>query len=343
MELLKELYKTFSPSSKEQMMRMFITSLVSNEEVYGKLVVTEDKGNIYITKGESPLYPTVVAHMDQVQSFELTDVIESNGMLFGINSEKKTFAGLGADDKNGIWIALKVLMTEPVLKIAFFKEEEIGCLGSNEADLNFFKDSCYILQPDRKGNSDIIFNAAGTILASANFKDKVSKIGEKYKYTSNTGMMTDVKTLVDRNVGVSCCNISCGYYNPHSTTEYTVFEDLNNAYSFIKDIIHTLGYTKYEYTKPVPKCTYKHGIIDWDAYDYGQSSSYKEPYYGKSLWFDQFNDLQDLMLEYPDFYTLDIKKVYDAYKTKFYMLEPRDYYLAYHDLFIYASDDTESK
>ena len=141
MELLKELYKTFSPSSKEQMMRMFITSLVSNEEVYGKLVITEDKGNIYITKGESPLYPTVVAHMDQVQSFELTNVIESNGMLFGINSEKKTFAGLGADDKNGIWIALKVLMTEPILKIAFFKEEEIGCLGSNEANLDFFIDS----------------------------------------------------------------------------------------------------------------------------------------------------------------------------------------------------------
>ena len=137
---------------------------------------------------------------------------------------------------------------------------------------------------------------------------------------------------------VVLCKLNSAY-----KSEYTVFEDLNNAYSFIKDIIHTLGYTKYEYTKSVPKCTYKHGIIDWDAYDYGQSSSYKEPYYGKSLWFDQFNDLQDIMLEYPDFYTLDIKKVYDTYKTKFYMLEPRDYYLAYHDLFIYASDDTESK
>lgn len=341
MELLKELYKIYSPSSKEDNMRTFITTLVSTEDVYGKVTIKEDKGNIYITKGESELYPTIVAHLDQVQTFEATDIVEHNGLLFGLNMEKNTFAGLGADDKNGIWIALKALMTEPILKVAFFKEEEIGCGGSRIADLSFFSNSCYILQPDRKGNSDLILNAGGTILASDAFKSKVIEIGKKFKYEKNTGLVTDVKTLVDNNVGVSCCNISCGYYNPHSTTEYTVFKDLNNAYDFVKDIIHTLGYTKYEYTKPIPKLT-KHNSYTTDIWDDTSYNGYYPSYSAKATWFEQFGKLQELMLEAPNFYDLDLEQFYNRNKTKFYMLGPSDFYLAYHDLFIYPLDDSNT-
>ena len=74
--------------------------------------------------------------------------------------------GLGADDKNGIWIALKCLEQFPVLKIAFFKEEEIGCGGSSVADMSFFKDCRYCIQADRKGSSDLITSIGVTDLCS---------------------------------------------------------------------------------------------------------------------------------------------------------------------------------
>jgi hypothetical protein len=35
--------------------------------------------------------------------------------------------GLGADDKNGIWIALQCLKKYDTVKVAFFVSEEVGC------------------------------------------------------------------------------------------------------------------------------------------------------------------------------------------------------------------------
>lgn len=53
--------------------------------------------------------------------------------------------GLGADDKNGIWIALKCLRKYDSLKLAFFVSEEVGCVGSGKAVMDFFNDCllCY--------------------------------------------------------------------------------------------------------------------------------------------------------------------------------------------------------
>ena len=45
----------------------------------------------------------------------------------------------------------------------------------------------------------------------------------------NPGMMTDVLELKERGLGVSCINLSCGYYEPHSDEEFTVKKDLLNC------------------------------------------------------------------------------------------------------------------
>lgn len=42
-------------------------------------------------------------------------------------------------------------------------------------------------------------------------------------------MMTDVLELKERGLGVSCINLSCGYYEPHSDEEFTVKKDLLNC------------------------------------------------------------------------------------------------------------------
>jgi hypothetical protein len=50
-------------------------------------------------------------------------------------------------------------------------------------------------------------------------------------------MMTDVMTLKEGGVNVSMLNISCGYYEPHSDNEVTVFEELENCRDFVFNII----------------------------------------------------------------------------------------------------------
>ena len=37
----------------------------------------------------------------------------------------------------------------------------------------------------------------------------------------------------DTGLPVSCINLSCGYYNPHTDTENTILGDLSKCYRFV--------------------------------------------------------------------------------------------------------------
>ena len=51
-ELLKSLYKVFSPSMKEKKMRKFIKRYISNN-IDGEELVSDSAGNLLMKKGES--------------------------------------------------------------------------------------------------------------------------------------------------------------------------------------------------------------------------------------------------------------------------------------------------
>ena len=77
-------------------------------------------GNLYITKGETGIgYPTLVCHMDQVQTLHSEDfeVRQEGDMLYGWSEQNQQREGLGADDKNGIYIAIRCLEECPRLKV----------------------------------------------------------------------------------------------------------------------------------------------------------------------------------------------------------------------------------
>ena len=237
MELLKKLYCIHSKSGNEHNMVEFIMAHV-DEVLPGAKVDIDNYNNIYITKGESKTYPCVVAHTDQVQHIHSKDfmAVETDDIIFGYSKKNKRFEGLGADDKNGIWIALKCLMDLSVpMKVALFTGEEIGCVGSSHADMSFFDNVRFVIEPDRRGSGDLITNICMTSLCSRRF---IKAIGYKtYGYKKEEGLLTDVLTLKERDLGVSCVNISCGYYDPHTDNEFTVKKDLLNALDFTKHII----------------------------------------------------------------------------------------------------------
>ena len=251
MKLLKKLYRISSPSNQEALMQKFIISLLKGANIPYSV---DKKGNIYATKGESDTYPCVACHIDEVHKFRKDGykVMESDGVLYGFNPNTMSFEGIGADDKNGIWVCIKALNEFDAIKCAFFVAEEVGCQGSRAAEMAFFDDCRFVLQCDRKGNSDFITNASCTELCSKEFvKDaNISAFG----YKEANGLMTDVMELKERGLKVSACNISCGYYNPHTNNEMTRISDLLNCYNLVRNIITNCVKT-YPHKYVAPKYT----------------------------------------------------------------------------------------
>lgn len=219
----------------EKHMRKFIKRYVSNN-IEGVTIVQDRAGNLYLTKGESESYPCICAHMDQVQNVHPKDFecVENEDVIFGYSNKIRKQCGLGADDKNGLFIALECLASYDVMKCAFFVGEEIGCAGSGSADMDFFKDCRFCIQVDRRGNGDMVTEISHQICSDEFITDAVP---EKYGYAISNGLMTDVAELSKNGIGISCINLSCGYYAPHTDNEYTSKSDVQKCYDFVCHII----------------------------------------------------------------------------------------------------------
>ena len=249
-ELLIEVLGWQSESSKEK--EQIIPTLDKYLKRLNKkhsLVIEEDThGNIYVTKGKTDLYPCIVSHLDQVHKFAPNKTIIKNGdYLLAFDGVRKV--GTGGDDLVGVFMCLNLLETVDNIKVVFFLQEEIGCIGSNACDLDFFKDCKFIGQADRKGNSDFINYSNGVKLFDEEFSTFVAPILEGHKYKECTGIATDAGALSKRNVDIACFNISCGYHNPHASTEYVVISEVKICYNVILDIILAAD-RQYTYVRP---------------------------------------------------------------------------------------------
>jgi len=300
MELLKQLFCIHSKSGKEGKIRKFIWNWV-RQIVPDAKIECDKPGNLYITKGKSSTFPCIVAHMDQVQERHSKDFIayEAEDIIIGFSPKHKEQQGLGADDKCGLWIALKCLQKFDCLKLAFFVGEEVGCKGSGLADMAFFDDCRFVIEPDRKGSEDLITQIGWTPLCSDDF---LKDIGfKKFGYKEAEGMMTDIEALKDKGLMLSCINLSCGYYRPHSNEEFVYKPALLNCLAFVEHIIKT--------------CTQVYPHIDNTSYYERQN------YYG-DIYDDYYSEIYDLLTNDPSLSFGDIEAMFkDWYGNKINKIE----------------------
>ncbi len=295
--LLKKLYAIHSPSGKEDKMIKFLVSYIKS--LPGDIKLGKDAyGNLYVWKGESETFPCIVAHLDQVQRTHSKDfrAVETRDIIFGYSPSNHQFEGIGGDDKNGIFIALEALKKYDCLKVVFFKEEETGCQGSSHTEMNFFDNCRFVIQADRKGNSDLITSIGGTDLCSEKFIQDIDP--EKWGYKEEQGMMTDVETLKEKGLSVSAINLSCGYYNPHTDEEVSVKRDIEKCWKLIQHIIE--------------ECTevYPHEV--------GENGSY----YGYYDEWELESEIYDILQQDP---TMTGAGLYDMYHTNFPRLKMEDF------------------
>jgi len=199
-------------------------------------------GNIYVVKGISDVYPTMVSHIDTVHLYNKYYQVHKAGRnIFAIDRMNCERLGVGGDDKVGVFITLKMLEDMDVFKAVFFVDEEIGCVGSRACNFDFFSDSSFVLECDRKGNDDFVNSISGTKLYSDEFSESIAPILSIYSRKETSGGMTDVLEIA-YSTDVCVANMSCGYYEPHSDGEFVNIDDVFDTYSMCRDMFDELGH-----------------------------------------------------------------------------------------------------
>ena len=241
MKLLKRLYAINSKSGSEAAIKELVLRELADVEC---AIEEDDFGNLFITKGEAECYAGVTAHLDEVHEPVCRSIVTEGDMVYGLDVEGHR-VGIGADDKNGLWVILKLLHAMPVLKAVLFVEEEkttidgeevAGCRGSRACSLSAFDDVCYLLAIDRKGSADVVTTSkGGVVLCDESFLPEA--ILAEYGYACVEGGRTDVTALRERGLTIPCCNISCGYYNAHKSDEYTLFSELEHTLRFVAALV----------------------------------------------------------------------------------------------------------
>lgn len=257
-KLLVKLVSVQSSFDKDEEINEFIISLITSIDK-SILIQKDTYGNIYATKGSGVNgYKCIVSHTDTVHSIKSNRKVYVHGStLFAMATNEYQGArvcqtGIGGDDRSGIYTCIKALEDFDNVKAVFFRFEESGCKGSNACNIKFFDDCNFVVQCDRKGNSDFITHTNGISVASQDFTDAMLEIGLKYGYSKAIGTSTDVGTLKRRGLQVSACNMSAGYWNPHTSTETIDMDDLDRCYAFVTEMFTTHGEVKFNHVHVTP-------------------------------------------------------------------------------------------
>lgn len=242
LDFFKQLLSVPSKTYDEYLMIDFITSYLHSKN-YDYDV--DEMGNIYVTKGDADLYPCFVAHTDTVHAMSNIRVeefdVEVDGEMKKALRGKGIFddspVGIGGDDKCGIFIALQILEQVDNVKCAFFVSEELGCIGSHEADPLFFDNVQYVVEFDAPSNYMVTEYCSGLRVfdRDSSFFKQVEPI-MRFHFNKDAELMshpyTDIYALKKKFPHIQMINFSCGYYEYHTEFEYIILDDVERSLNF---------------------------------------------------------------------------------------------------------------
>lgn len=223
-ERLIELLNIHGVSGNEKPVSDYLAPILS--DIMDEVVI-DGYGNLLGTmKAGTGTGATILlsAHMDTVKGVRADKiVIESDGIVRAELPDGSR-AILGADDRAGIAIALDVLKYIPesfdgIIKVAFSREEEIGCIGADKISTDFLKGIDLAIVIDRRGNRDIVVGSSVAFCSDAvgDFIEHMSEL-QDMDWECVQGGMSDAMVFASR--GINSINLSTGYDNEHTIHEY---------------------------------------------------------------------------------------------------------------------------
>lgn len=263
-------------------------------------------GKFIYAVGSLPV--ATVAHLDTVHKHTVSKIHKTVDHIWSAEE------GIGGDDRCGVLIIEKIINSGLRPTVIFTEDEEIGCIGASDF---IKKHECapdglkYIVEFDRANGDDCVFYSCD----NAEFTEFV----ESYGFKQNYGSYSDICEIAPV-WGVAAVNISCAYYNPHTTSEYVDMVELlgiiEKAKRLIADSANNNVQT-YEYIEEeFPRWSYR-GVSNWyDFFDYNDSfSNFEYPAAHESTYRQcgfAIGDDAATTSDY-DFYTVEVNYMYDGY------------------------------
>jgi len=186
-------------------------------------------GNLWYFIGKRSEHKTMFSsHMDTVHGKlveAVVPMITDDGIVYGTTPTGLPSV-LGADDKVGMYIMLRLLEAKVPGVYCFHVGEECGGIGSSwvakerPALLNNI-DRCIAF--DRAGYTDVITEQYDQCCSEEFAKDLAAQINKGMPAMSlfepdNTGVFTDSANYTDHIA--ECTNLSVGYFNQHTVNEH---------------------------------------------------------------------------------------------------------------------------
>lgn len=249
----------------------------------------DGKGFLY-AKGDVPVL--LVAHMDTVHKNQCTKIINANGRM-------SSPQGIGGDDRCGVFIIMN-LVKELKCSVLLCEDEEKGGIGATKFTKATYKTTDengkeverkyienlgvnYMVEFDRKGNNDAVFY-------SCDNKDFIDFVEDMTNFKYSTGSFSDISVLMPA-AKLSGVNLSCGYYNAHTTTEYVVYDEMMDTIEAAKSLI------KEKCEKPFEYIAKKYNYSQWSK----PNSNYRPAqYYSGNDSFSYYGNFLDNPSEYKD-------------------------------------------
>lgn len=259
-------------------------------------------GFVY-AKGEIPVL--LVAHMDTVHKTAPTIICKSEeGVLMSP-------MGIGGDDRCGIAMILEIIKTHKC-HVLFTEDEERGGIGAGKfVDSEIKPEVNFLIEFDRAHEKDAVFYYCEN--------DEFTDMVLRYGFDLDFGTYTDICDIAPE-LGVAAVNLSCGYYNAHTTHEYVILSHMWAQVERAKKLIENEYQTQYKYMerKSVAKTYPTHGYYNQSIYggwydDY--FDDYPEEKIGKNSGKKSKTDLELVKMDFDEVVVSELPC--DAY-LKFY-------------------------
>ncbi len=224
------------------------------------------------------------AHMDTVKGvLENREIIETEDGVIMSNK-----GPLGADDRAGIAIILTVLRNlnevgfNGHVKVAFSREEEIGCVGAKNIDVNWYEDVDLAIIVDRRGSRDIVVGCGMAFCSNhvGDFMENVSRMADM-EWKCVEGGISDAMIFAEE--GINSINLSAGYENEHTNSEYVVLKDMKDT---VKLILQSFAVVNNFYKGFGEVPSENNWVKSW-WYGQGKDSQYYEDVFGDDIFLEQ--------------------------------------------------------
>ena len=183
------------------------------------------KGGFLYASGDIPIL--LIAHMDTVHKDIPSQIIYKDNYMTSPQ-------GIGGDDRCGIYLILEIVK-ELKCHVLFTEDEEKGGIGAG-----FFAESKiaknlkgkikYCIELDRRGETDCVFYDCD----NTNFIKFIESTGY---FKENYGSFSDIGYIAPA-LDCSAVNLSSGYHDEHTKSEYIDLKAMKRIIKEVKKIIN---------------------------------------------------------------------------------------------------------